>query len=141
MVHGHLDYILMDLMLFKELPKEKPLAKDIQIFREVLSAINELAPTKKAGAYRDLIAKKKLFPTNKQEIAVLVDILGICGVLSTEENPCPCVAYYGAFGLSPQEHVNDFQYRVSYWRASDGINQERLNLVFGQTMETFCGAR
>ncbi len=129
--HGYLHYILFDLEQFMKLPKKLPTEQDMQIFRDILSAIKELEPGKKAGAYRDLLSKKKLFPANKQEISKLLDLFGICGILSTDEHPCPRFAYYGSHGLPPQEHTSDFQYPVSYWRASDGVNEERFFEVFG----------
>ena len=129
--HGSLDYILLDLVQFIKLPKVRHSAQDIQILRNILSTIKELPPSKKAGAYRDILSKKKLFPANKQEISVLLDILGICGILSSQAHPCPCVLYHGARGLPPQEHSNDFQYPVSYWHASDGVNEGRFLDVFG----------
>jgi hypothetical protein len=130
-LHGNLTYILLDLEQFIKLPKKQPTEQDIQIFRDILSAIKELNPEKKAGAYRELLLKKKLFPTNKNEISTLLDLFGICGILSTDEHPCPRFAYYGSRGLPPQEHTNDFRYPVSYWRASDGVNEERFFEVFG----------
>lgn len=129
--HGHLEYILLDLEQFIKLPQKQPTEQDIQILRDILSAINELEPRKKVGAYRDLLSKKKLFPANKAEISKLLDLFGFSGILSTDEHPCPCIAYHGCWGLPPQEHTNDFRYPVNYWRASDGVNEERFFEVFG----------
>ena len=128
---GNLSAILFDLEQFSKLPRKKPSDRDFQVLRNILSAIKELSPSKKAGAYRDLLSKKKLFPANKQEIGVLLDILGICGVLSSREHPCPYISCKGAYGLPPREHTNDFRYPVSYWHAEDGVNEERFLDVFG----------
>ena len=129
--HTHLNYILLDLTAFLKLPKAAPTQQDRDILNAILSATAELPPTKKAGAFRDLLSKKKLFPCNRDEISTMLDILGICGVLSSEAHPCPFVAFHGADGLPPQEHTNDFAYPVNYWRASDGINKARFLDVFG----------
>lgn len=135
--HSHLDYILLDLTEFIRCPKATPSMQDRAILRQILGAMDELAPTKKAGAYRDLLSQKKLFAGNKQEIGVMLDILGICGVLSSEAHPCPLVSYHGVDGLPPQEHTNDFRYPVSYWHVADGVNKARFEAVFGQPFDDF----
>lgn len=129
--HTKLNYILLDLAAFLKLPKAAPTQQDKYLFKEILAVIDELQPSQKAGAYRDLLTKKKIFPANKQEIGTMLDILGICGVLSSDEHPCPCVAFHGTNGLPPREHTNDFTYPVSYWHASDGVNETRFMEVFG----------
>ena len=127
----NLNYILLDLSKFQALPKHKPTDRDYDILREILASIDELPPTKKAGAFRDLLSKKKLLPANKAEIGSMLDILGICGVLTGEAHPCPVEDFHGTHGLPPREHTNDFKYPVSYWHASDGVNERRFRDVFG----------
>lgn len=129
--HSQLNYILLDLAAFLKLPKAVPTQQDGDLLRAILAAIDELPPTKKAGAYRDLLSKKKIIPSNKQEISTMLDILGICGVLSSDEHPCPYAAFHGMNGLPPSEHTNDFTYPVSYWHVSDGVNEERFREAFG----------
>lgn len=124
-------YALFDLQQFMKMPKVMPTLEDRALLREILCAIKELEPSQKASAYRDLLCKKKIIPCNKVEISYLLDMLGICGVLSTAEHPCPDVEFRGALGIDPPNIRNGFAYPVNWWCASDGVNEERFLKVFG----------
>ncbi len=129
--HTETPYALFDLQQFMKMPKVTHTNEDRAMLREILYVIAELEPSKKAGAYRDLLHKKKIIPTNRDEISVLIDILGICGILSTVEHPCPDVEFRGRCGIDPPEIRNCFAYPVNWWRAKDGVNEERFLKVFG----------
>lgn len=129
--HTDVQYALFDLQQFRKLTKVTPTETDRAMLRGILSAIGELPLRKKAGAYRDLLVKKKIIPSNRFEISSLIDILGLCGVLSTAEHPCPDVEFRGAQGVDPSEIRSDIAYPVNWWRASDGVNEERFERVFG----------
>lgn len=129
--HNQVQYALFDLTQFRKLPKVTPTEEDRRMLRELLAAISELPPTKRAGGLRDLWVKKKIIPGNRYEITSLIDILGLCGVLSSAEHPCPEVEFRGYLGIDPPEPRNDFSYPVCWWRASDGVNRERFRHVFG----------
>lgn len=129
--HNQVQYALFDLMQFLRLSKVTPTKEDMRMMRDLLAAIAELPPTKKAGGYLDLLVKKKIIPSNRYEIRSLINILGLCGILSTEAHPCPEVEFRGYLGIDPPETRNDFAYPVCWWRASDGVNQERFRRVFG----------
>ena len=91
----------------------------------------ELEPRKRAGAYRDLLVKKKIIPCNRYEIDSLIDILGLCGILSTAEHPCPDVEFRGSLGIDPPEIRSDIAYPACWWRAGNGVNEARFRKVFG----------
>lgn len=129
--HTHPEYALFDLEQFLLLPKVTPSETDWAILRSILNAMNELPPSKKAGAYRELITKKKLLKSNKDEVEVLLNILGICGVLSSADAPCYCDCFVDVWHRAPREHTNDYAYPVNRWHVSDGVNEERFRNVFG----------
>lgn len=129
--HTHLEYSLFDLEQFLLLPKVTPTDADWNILKSILHAMEELSPSKKAGAYRELITKKKLLKSNKDEVEVLLDILGICGVLSSKDAQCYCDCFVDVWHRSPKEHTNDYTYPVNWWHVSDGVNEERFLKVFG----------
>lgn len=128
--HTHLEYALFDLEQFKKLPPVTASEEDKRILQEILSCVSELKPSNKSGKLRDLISKKKLMKTNKQEITVLLEILSICGVLSSKRVPC----YNDCFDVdtNPIEHTNDMTYPLNRWKALDGINEKRYEIVFGE---------
>lgn len=129
--HTSPEYALFDLEQFLLLPKVMPSEADWDILKSLLQTMQELPASKKAGAYRDLITKKKLLKSNKDEVAKLLDILGICGVLSGANAPCYCDRFVDVCQRSPLEHTNDFAYPVNRWHVSDGVNEERFKKVFG----------
>ncbi len=129
--HTCLEYALFDLEQFLLLPKVTPDEKDFSILKSILQTIDELPAQSKAGAYRALITKKKLLKSNKSEVEVLLDILGICGVLSGKDAPCYCNRFVNVYARSPIEHTNDYAYPVNRWHASDGVNEDRFEKVFG----------
>lgn len=128
--HIEPEYALFDLEQFLRLPKVTPTDADWGILKSILHAMEELPPSKKAGAYREQIAKKKLLKSNKSEVEVLLDILGICGVLSGKDTPCYCDRFVDVWKRSPLEHTNDYAYPVNWWRVSDGVNAVRFRKVF-----------
>lgn len=129
--HNQVQYALFDLTQFLKLPKVTPTEVDYAMLREILRSITELEPRRKAGAYRELLLKKRIIPSSKIEISSLIDILGLCGVLSTVEHPCPEVEFRGYLGISPPEIRSDIAYPVCWWRAGDGVNEARFREVFG----------
>lgn len=130
--HTSPGYALFDLEQFIQLPKVTPTEEDWSIMRGVLRAAKELEPNQKAGALRQLITKKKLLKSNKAEVEVILDILGICGILSSPDAPSYCDHFANVMERSPREHTNDFTYPVNRWHASDGINEDRFQKVFGR---------
>ena len=130
--HTSPNYALFDLQRFLNLPPKEPTGEDWQILKGILTAMEELPPTKKAGAYRQLITKKKLLKSNKAEVEVLLNILGICGVLAGDSAPCYCDAFADVWQRSPREHTNDYAYPVNHWHVSDGVNKRRFRIVFGR---------
>lgn len=129
--HTHPEYALFDLEQFLLLPKVSPTQADWEILKSILHTMEELPSTKKAGAYRELITKKKLLKSNKNEVEILLGILGVCGVLSGKDAPCYCDRFVDVYHRSPMEHTNDYEYPVNRWHVSDGVNEERFRKVFG----------
>lgn len=129
--HTHPEYALFDLKQFLLLPKVTPTEEDYAILKSVLHAMKELRPSQKAGAYRELITQRKLLKSNKNEVEVLLNILGICGVLSGADGQCYCDRFADVWHRAPQEHMNDYTYPVNRWHVSDGVNEDRFLKVFG----------
>ncbi len=129
--HTDTEYALFDLEQFLLLPKVTPSEEDLAILKSVLYAMKELPPSKKAGVYRELITKKKLLKSNKSEVKVLLNILGICGVLSGKDVPCYWDYFADVWHRAPIEHTNDYAYPVNRWHVSDGVNEDRFFKVFG----------
>jgi len=134
--HTNLNYVLFDLEQFIKLPKVIPSEDDYDLLNKLLKCTNELESHNKAGKYRECLTKKKIIKSTKDELGTLIDILGICGVLSSDEHPCYAVKFTPNDGSrDPLEYYNDFVYPVNRWKISDGINKERFKEVFGFDFE------
>jgi len=130
-------YALFDLSEFLKLPKVNHTKQDEDIMIDILNCVYELKPDNKVGALQKLISSKKIFKTNKNEIRVIMDILGICGILETAEHRCYAESIYNCIDRNPPELTNDYAYPVNWWRAKDGINTDRMEKVFGPYLEAF----
>lgn len=129
--HTTADYALFDLRQFLQLPEPKHTPEDEKLLRDILNCISELEGHNKAGALQKLITKKQIIKSSRYEIDTLLDILGICGVLSSDDAPCYAQKFCGEYERSPLENTNDRAYPLNRWRASDGVSKERLKIVFG----------
>lgn len=130
--HTHALYALFDLQQFLKLPAVEHTMEDEKLLHDILACVYELEPKNKAGVLQKLITKKKILKSNKQEVDTLLDILGICGVLSSDEHPCYAVRFSEEVRRDPPELTNDRSYPVNHWKASDGICMERYKVVFGR---------
>ena len=133
----NLNYAIFDLEQFVKLPKVKPTDEDKRIFVKILSCVDCLDSSDKAGKLRDIIRKAKIFKTNKDEISVLLGELGICGVLASNDFPAYDVFFANEYERDPVEYKNDFAYPVNRWYARDGINCKRLIEVFGEPFSDY----
>lgn len=127
----NLNYVIFDLEQFLELPKVIPTEEDKRILKEILACAGWLNRSDKAGKLRDTILKAGIFSTNKDEVSILLGILGICGILAGKDYPSYDICFANEYERSPAELKNDFAYPVNRWHAADGINAAKLKEVFG----------
>lgn len=135
--HTKVQYALFDLREFLKLPKVIHTKQDENIMIDILKCVYELKPDNKAGALQKLITSKKILKSNKNEVNVIMDILGICGILESEEHHCYDEGIYDCIDRNPPELTNDYAYPVNWWRAKDGINMARIRKVFGSYLDAF----
>lgn len=130
--HTGADYALFDLQEFLKLPRVTPTEQDKEILHDILACVDELEPANKAGKLQKLITKKRILKSNAQEINTILDILGICGILASNENPCYVDKFVDVYQRNPPELTNDRAYPLNHWRVCDGINKARYKIVFGE---------
>ena len=130
-LNPHINYALFDLEQFLKLPKVVPTDEDRRIFAGILSCVDRLNSSDKAGKLRDTITKAKIFKSNKDELSALLGQLGICGILASKDSPSYDVFFANEYERDPVEHKNDFAYPVNRWHARDGVNTDKLIEVFG----------
>lgn len=128
--HTKIQYALLDLEEFIKLPSVEHTKEDVQILLQILDCVSELKPNNKAGSLQKIITSKKIFNSNKNEVSVILDILGICGVLENKEHHCYSEGFFDCIDRNPPEETNDYEYPINWWQVKDGINSDRLKIVF-----------
>jgi len=128
--HTWLDYVLFDLEQFIKLPKVTPSNNDKEILKTILECVKKIEKKGKAGKLRDLISKEKILKCNKDEISIILDTLGICGILASNQFPSYEDKFVDEYNRDPVEHNNDFSYPLNRWTASDNINHEKFEKIF-----------
>lgn len=131
-------YAIFDLEMFEKLPKVHPQREDLVILKDVLSLASQLEPSKKIGPYVKLIGSEKIIKSNKNEIRVMLQILGICDVFNSKDAKGYLNHFTeSAFDRDPVEHTNDFMYPANRWQVCDGINWDAVRFVFKDALEEF----
>lgn len=131
--HSDPVYAALDLELFlKERPRG-PTAEDIDIFRDLVTALGTLPSSVTSAALH------KHFPStlkaNKSERDQVIAILGLCGVLGSPDHPGFFERYVPFRERTlPNRHNVDMAYPACWWRGSDGVNAQRLEELFGHAL-------
>ena len=117
--HGDLLYTLFDLEQFIKETIPEPTSADIEIFKNILAAIDSCAPGDHPSALRDRLKNVPNLKSNKNERSVIIEILACIEILKTKS--------YNR-GISGR---NDWTF-VEYWRGEDGYNQDIVDKYFGR---------
>jgi hypothetical protein len=122
-------YIALDLEQFARLPAPDPSDECRELLPKILGTVADLP--EKAGPRPLEKALAKVFPSSKSERDVLLNILGLCGILAPAEHPgfdSRFVPYSDRH--DPTNDDSDWQYPVEWWHASDGVNWAAVQRFF-----------
>ena len=117
--HGDLLYTLFDLKQFKKEQISEPTETDITIFKNILSAVSSCNPKDFPSVLRDKLEDIPNLKSNKNERAVIIEILACIGVL----NP---MSYDRV-----TRGKNDWTF-VEYWRGEDKYDTKVVEKYFGK---------
>jgi hypothetical protein len=125
--HDSIIYVAFDLQQFRLAPRLEPTAEDRRLGRTILETLDDLPPGTTAS---QAAAQLRCVKGNKAEREVLLDILGICGVLDTDDHRGFAKAFvpWSARDLPPQRFV-DRAYPACWWRAAAGVNADAVKSV------------
>lgn len=116
-----------DLLLMEKTPD--PNEEDIDIFNKIIAVIESCESTDRANQL-----EKKLAPvlkSNKEERKGIIDALGICGILETENHKGFFDHYIPKRKRADRPiSKTDWSYPVDWWTGKDGINKAALNFYF-----------
>lgn len=122
-----LRYVAFDLQQFVRAPRLDATPDDRKLGRAVLETLRGLPiETTVAQAPSHL----RLIKGNKAERSVLMDILGICGILDTADHRGYAEAFvpFADRRLPPYRFV-DSAYPACWWQAAAGINLRAVNEI------------
>lgn len=114
----------------------KPIKSDLRIFSEILTILldaDEKDTVKKN--IQSKIGKIKGFKSNTEQRQALLETLGYCGILETNEHK-GFLGKYTNFASAPRKsHSSNWNYPVDFWLGKDGINKENFKFWFGEYEE------
>ncbi len=114
----------------------KPNETDFTIFSDIMDCL--MGASIQYTLKKDIVRKIKgirAFKTNKYRTKSLLQTLGYCGILETEQHKSPFHGYVD-LGMAPKKsHNSDWEYPVDFWTPADGINREAFKFWFGNYPE------
>jgi len=115
-----LRYIAFDLDQFVRAPKAPVTDAAVTLGRQLLDALGSAAPDLTAAA---VAGQLKALPGNAQERSVVVDILGVCGVLNTPGHPSHRETFQPLSGRElPDRRFVDQAYPACWWTGAHGLD-------------------
>lgn len=124
------------LLKTNELECVKPIDSDFRIFSEMLTILLDAdGKDSVKKIVQSKIGKIKGFKSSTEQRQVLLETLGYCGILETNE--CKgCLTKYTNLATAPRKsHHSDWNYPVDFWLGTDGINKDNFKFWFGEYQE------
>jgi hypothetical protein len=126
----YLPYAAFDLEQFAKAPRLKPTRPDIDTGRQLLDCLRQL-PARTTAA--QAVPQLKMIKGNKAQREIILDILGVTGILRTAEHPGYADAFIPKIQRSePPLRFVFRHYPISWWTAADGVNLPALQQFLPQ---------
>lgn len=127
--HEQPSYAAFDLERFLEADGTGPKDADLAILREILRTIEDVPADTTGPKLQARLGG--IFPSNKSERDILVNILGYCGILRTPGHP----GFQARFipyceREEPPHHFVDLGYPACWWRGQAGIDRDAVRAFF-----------
>ncbi|MFT4090608.1 MAG: hypothetical protein QM645_07745 [Asticcacaulis sp.] len=129
-MHSDILYIGFDLEWFKHMEITPPDDEDFAVLRKILNIASN-QPLKATPNHLDKALSKAL-PSSSNERRKMIEILGACGVLKSEKQD----DFFDVFipeiyrDRPGSRSRSDWTYPVCWWSGSDGVNTDRVQLLF-----------
>lgn len=122
-------YAAFDLEQFIEIEVSEPNKQDFEIFKKILDFARSVNNAAKPSDLEKLFSN--LFPSNKDERRVLIEILGFCGILQPQNQQGFLTSFVNDNERQERPGAkNDWDYPVCWWRGNDGVNELALSVFF-----------
>jgi hypothetical protein len=128
--HDDVRYAAFDLEQFVRAPRGGSTDADLAIGRELIGTLRQLPDGTSAS---QAVAHLKMVKSNKAEREVILDILGVCGILETPEHRGYRQSWVAVVDRElPPQHYVERTYPVSWWKGRHGVNDEALRQFLPQ---------
>ncbi len=126
---GDLGYVLCDLTAFPA-PDADYGKPEKMLLKKIFSAIRKLPKT--AGLTELEKSLSGVFPSNKHERQVVLEILGYCGILKPKDSPSRHERWVARWELPQPTHFFRKEWRspVNCWTGADGLNDAAIDFWF-----------
>jgi hypothetical protein len=132
--HGYPVYALLDIDIFRAMPRPVPTQEDLVIFKSIIASISA-APANARSATLNTNFPREL-RANKAERDVMIGMFGFLGVLATEEHPGFARKFVRADSRKlPGRRFVDMAYPACWWHKQDGVRFEPLKEYFGHRIK------
>jgi len=81
--------------------------------------------------HKRLIKSKILKSFNGAQIRSLIEILGCCGILTSEKRTGPLYEYINIASSPRKSNRSDWSYPVCFWTGQDGLDKDAYDFWFG----------
>jgi hypothetical protein len=117
-------FVAFDLEQFAKAPGEALTDEGLAAGRELVKTLRSAPPRATAT---NVATQIRSFGSNKAEREVVMDILGVCGVLREEEHPSFRREFIHSDSRPlPNQHFIDRAYPACWWRGSGGVDDDAL---------------
>lgn len=117
-------FVAFDLEQFSRAPREEVTRKALAVGQQLVSALRN-APAEATA--RQMAVRLKMLKGSQAEREVVLDILGVCGVLRTSQHGGYAKEFVPAVErVLPSQHYADRSYPVCWWRGRDGVDEDAL---------------
>jgi hypothetical protein len=122
-------YLAFDLEQFTLAPRLEPTGQDIALGQQIIDYLRQLPPNTTAAQASPGLT---MLPGSKPEREVLVDILGICGILHAPDHPAYTDHYIphttaDSVSLAPPRRYLFGHHPTWWWTAAGGISNRALH--------------
>lgn len=117
------------------LPDILPQAADVDLFNGIVAALGKVDEDCKPRDIYKVLKGVEGFKTSADECRSLLETLGLCSILETNEHK-GYLYHYTNPGLAPSKsHSSDWAYPVDFWTGKEGINRNAFSFWFGDYKE------
>ena len=125
-------YAAFDLEQFQRLDPVIPEPIHVELLKEILRSIEGTDSTTTAAQLQEHL---KMLKSNKAERDVLIGILGICGILETNDHPGFLASFISeSERVFPDRRFVDMTYPACWWTRTSGLNWKAVDFWFGHLL-------